>query len=127
MTQFITAIVKEIDTKTGRTRIISVTDLMNDHPGHEENIRITLEHFGTLKMGVVIYHPVKGMPYIDLLGKSVQFELRDGEVIQMKIQGIMFGDKLSGIDTEGFPILVGFDEIDHYYLNGTGGKYFEIL
>lgn len=123
----VTSIVKAIHIKTGVTRIITVQELMESYPGHEQNIRTTLEHFGSLKMGDVIHHPVKGMPYIDLLGKSVMFDLKDEPGVLVKVQGIMFGDKLVGYDDQGQMVLIRFDEIDSYRLNGAGGNYFENL
>lgn len=112
--------VRQIDVRTGRNTIMSIAEMMAEHPGHEDNIRITLQMAETIKMGNVIYHVIKGHPYINLLGKSIMFELKDGEYIQMKVQGIMFGEKLFGSDTEGLPILIGFDEIDSYFYPGMG-------
>jgi hypothetical protein len=118
----ITSTVKAIDTKTGRTTIISVFELMESQPGHEENIRITLEHFGTLKMGDTIYHPVKGEPYIDLIGKSVLFELKDFDDMRLKVQGIKFGELIVGQDVEGQNVAVEINRIKSYYLPGMGMK-----
>jgi hypothetical protein len=93
---------------------------MNDHPGHESNIRITIEHFGVLKMGDMLYHPVRKEPYIDLVGKSVLFEMKDGTDRLVKVQGIKFGDSIMGQDDEGMNVAIEMNQIDSYYLPGMG-------
>jgi hypothetical protein len=118
----ITSIVKEVNIKTGQTKIITVSELMNDYPGHEENIRITIEHFGTLKMGDRVYHAVNGEPYVDLMGKSVLFELKDFDDILVKVQGIKFGELIVGQDDEGMNVAVEISQIESYYLPGMGMK-----
>lgn len=113
--------VKKIDKQTMITNVLNIGEVIESLKGtrYSQVIRKNLETSGVLITDDHIYHVIDSPKSMgEILNKSTRFEMRDGQILLVKPNGIGFMGVITGIDDEGMNVVIAIEQIDSYRVMG---------
>lgn len=112
---------KQVNTKTMTTRIMTIQEVMETVKGDPDEIRYSLQQYGSLMVSDHIYHVLDRPSELrETLNQSITFEMRDGQTHLIKVLGIGFMGTISGIDEQGMETWISLHQVNRYYVQRGG-------